>query len=307
VAQSPEGESASFPGAATGRQFHCRSGAVFRKEDRKAVNRPTDCRPVLDGGCRRGTGCVVGSGFGIGAHPATEAQRSFGTRQNGASSASAKSAGRTRRQPSETSATRFGGRCQHPSGWRYRQVAACVDERFVSGSSSELVGRFFDGCKQGHARFVQVGPTSASRPSGFRCTNRDVWILCGPPRRLSRAAKRTGPSGPPGALHNTSNPIPLDRGCTGRQDTSGTAGAGAVLNAAAGNRGGLGTSRFGRTGRDNVRRGRQTERSCRLRGRSKPLKGEAHGRHRREIEPEGPWGERNAKRLRKPEGVAQPG
>jgi hypothetical protein len=37
----------------------------------------------------------------------------------------------------------------------------------------------------------------------------------------------------------------------------------------------------------NVRRGRRTERSGRLRGRSKPLKGEAQGCHRRETKPEG--------------------
>ena len=58
---------------------------------------------------------------------------------------------------------------------------------------------------------------------------------------------------------------------------------------------------------DNARRGRKTERSFRLRGRNEPLKGEAHGRYRRETEPEGFREEQSARRLRKPEGAAQPG
>jgi hypothetical protein len=49
------------------------------------------------------------------------------------------------------------------------------------------------------------------------------------------------------------------------------------------------------------------ERSCRLRGRNEPLKGEAHGRYRRETKPEGLREEQSARRLRKPEGAAQPG
>jgi hypothetical protein len=57
----------------------------------------------------------------------------------------------------------------------------------------------------------------------------------------------------------------------------------------------------------NATRGRQAERICWRRERNKPLKGEAQGRHRRETEPEGLREERNAKRLRKPEGVAQSG
>lgn len=59
--------------------------------------------------------------------------------------------------------------------------------------------------------------------------------------------------------------------------------------------------------RDNARRGRQSERICRPRERSKPLKGKAQGRHRRETKPEGLREEEDVKRLRKPEGVAQPG
>ena len=74
-----------------------------------------------------------------------------------------------------------------------------------------------------------------------------------------------------------------------------------------GDRGPGEASRFGRFGRDNVRRGSQAERFWRLRERSKPLKGEAQGRYRRETEPDGPREERNVKRLRKPEDVAQPG
>jgi hypothetical protein len=58
---------------------------------------------------------------------------------------------------------------------------------------------------------------------------------------------------------------------------------------------------------DNVKRGRRTERIRRLRGRNKPLKGEAQGRYRRETEPERFREERSAKRLKKPEGAAQPG
>jgi hypothetical protein len=63
--------------------------------------------------------------------------------------------------------------------------------------------------------------------------------------------------------------------------------------------------RFGSA--DNVRRGRMAERSCRLRERNEPLKGEAQGRYRREIKPEGLREEQGARRLRKPEGAAQPG
>jgi hypothetical protein len=58
---------------------------------------------------------------------------------------------------------------------------------------------------------------------------------------------------------------------------------------------------------DNVKRGRLAERSHRLRGRNEPLKGETHGRYRRETEPEGFREEQRARRLRKPEGAAQPG
>ena len=58
---------------------------------------------------------------------------------------------------------------------------------------------------------------------------------------------------------------------------------------------------------DNARRGRKAERSFRLRGRNEPLKGEAHGRYRRETKPEGFREEQGARRLRKPEGAAQPG
>jgi hypothetical protein len=58
---------------------------------------------------------------------------------------------------------------------------------------------------------------------------------------------------------------------------------------------------------DNARRGRRTERIRRLRGRNKPLKGKTQGRYRREIEPERFREERSAKRLKKPEGAAQPG
>jgi hypothetical protein len=99
----------------------------------------------------------------------------------------------------------------------------------------------------------------------------------------------------------------MERACTGRQDAFQTAEAGVVPHSFVGDRDESGASRFGRYGRNNVKRGRQTERFCRLRGRSKPLKGKAHGRHRRETKPEGPREERNARRLRKPEGVAQPG
>jgi hypothetical protein len=60
-------------------------------------------------------------------------------------------------------------------------------------------------------------------------------------------------------------------------------------------------------GSNNVRRGCQAGRLWRLRRRSKPLKGKAHGRYRYEIGPEGLRKERDARRLRKPEGVAQPG
>jgi hypothetical protein len=56
-----------------------------------------------------------------------------------------------------------------------------------------------------------------------------------------------------------------------------------------------------------VRRGRSIERSGRPRGRRKPLKGEPQGRYRRETEPGGPREEQNAKRRKKPGGVAQPG
>lgn len=58
---------------------------------------------------------------------------------------------------------------------------------------------------------------------------------------------------------------------------------------------------------DNVKRGRMAERSFRLRGRNEPLKGETHGRYRRETKPEGFREEQGARRLRKPEGAAQPG
>jgi hypothetical protein len=57
----------------------------------------------------------------------------------------------------------------------------------------------------------------------------------------------------------------------------------------------------------NVRKGRMAERPCRLRGRNEPLKGETHGRYRRETKPEGFREEQGARRLRKPEGAAQPG
>jgi hypothetical protein len=57
----------------------------------------------------------------------------------------------------------------------------------------------------------------------------------------------------------------------------------------------------------NVRRGRGSERSPRLRGRNEPLKGETQGRYRRETKPEGFREEQGARRLRKPEGAAQPG
>jgi len=57
----------------------------------------------------------------------------------------------------------------------------------------------------------------------------------------------------------------------------------------------------------NVKRGRLAERSHRLRGRNEPLKGETHGRYRRETEPGGFREEQGARRLRKPEGAAQPG
>jgi hypothetical protein len=58
---------------------------------------------------------------------------------------------------------------------------------------------------------------------------------------------------------------------------------------------------------DNTRRGSRAERSRWPRRRSKPLKGKAQGRFRCETEPEGSREEQDVKRLRKPEGVAQPG
>jgi hypothetical protein len=61
------------------------------------------------------------------------------------------------------------------------------------------------------------------------------------------------------------------------------------------------------SGSDHARRGCHAERHWRLRKRGKPLKGKAQGRYRYETEPEGPRKERDAKRLGKPEGVAQPG
>jgi hypothetical protein len=60
-------------------------------------------------------------------------------------------------------------------------------------------------------------------------------------------------------------------------------------------------------GSNNAKRGCQAGRHWRLRKRSKPLKGKAQGRYRCETKSERPRKERDAKRLRKPGGVAQPG
>jgi hypothetical protein len=61
------------------------------------------------------------------------------------------------------------------------------------------------------------------------------------------------------------------------------------------------------SGSNNARRGCQAGRHWRPRRRSKPLKGKAQGRYRCETKPGGPRKERDARRLRKPVGVAQPG
>lgn len=60
-------------------------------------------------------------------------------------------------------------------------------------------------------------------------------------------------------------------------------------------------------GSNNATRGCQAGRHWRLRRRSKPLKGKAQGRYRCETEPERLRKEQDARRLRKPVGVAQPG
>ena len=66
-----------------------------------------------------------------------------------------------------------------------------------------------------------------------------------------------------------------------------------------------------RTGRRrstrNVTRGRGAERQPRRIGRENLWRVEPHERQRRETEPRGPWEEESVRRLRKPEGAAQPG
>lgn len=61
------------------------------------------------------------------------------------------------------------------------------------------------------------------------------------------------------------------------------------------------------SGSNNAMRGCHAGRHWRLRKRSKPLKGKAQGRYRCEIKPERSRKEQNARRLKKPVGVAQPG
>jgi hypothetical protein len=198
------------------------------------------------------------------------------------------------------------GRCRR----RSRRRCRCIGSSFGDVRSALLLG--------GRAeRFLRCGDTMhgvvrrvsqrRSGPRGFEMRNevpRTVFFF----ERVSRAAKRCGPSGPTRDARNTSNPIPCGAGVhrapghvrhreSGKPDR----------NRRWATTLGFGLFRYGPFGRDNARRGRQTERFCRLRGRSKPLKGKAQGRYRRETKPERLREERNVKRLKKPEGVAQPG
>jgi hypothetical protein len=156
-----------------------------------------------------------------------------------------------------------------------------------------------------------VGVDQRSRRSTGSPADRPSWAVR---RRLSgRRRIRPPVCAPDGSRRGTGRSAMAPRKAS---DPRGSAPAG--WKPRRGRRGRVGPSgsapETGRTRRDptnrsadNVRRGRMAERSSRLRGRNKPLKGEAQGRYRRETEPEGLREEQDARRLRKPEGVAQPG
>jgi hypothetical protein len=188
-------------------------------------------------------------------------------------------------------------------------VGACSAGRrcSVRAPFSEVAWSGFDGtvvrCAGLFGAFQRASRALVASAWATRCMKRFSSL-----GRVSRAAKCCGPSGPhPGRLQHLEPDSLWSGGAPGARTRPTPREREAGPGPSMGDHHGSGMFRCGSFGWDNAKRGRQTERFCRLRERSKPLKGKAQGRHRRETKPEGLREERNVRRLRKSEGVAQSG
>lgn len=103
------------------------------------------------------------------------------------------------------------GRCGHRSRCRHvgsRRTSAEHASGRLFGAAGMALGRSCEATRwDGSARFEE--PTGTF---GFPADDSGRSYHPGPPGRLSRAAKRKGPSGPPGTLHYRSNPFPMGPG-----------------------------------------------------------------------------------------------
>lgn len=171
VAQSPEGESASSPGSAAGRQCAAGSSRLSGDEIRKAANRPLGRRSAADGGGRRTGRCVGSPGCRVVAYPATEMRRSFAIWLCGTSSASTTSFGGTTRRLGEASAIRVGGVTGTVRGAGTSRHAA-RRRSMCPGGSSEPPGQRSAGRAKRRVGTIRPVPSSPPGPSGLRRTTR---------------------------------------------------------------------------------------------------------------------------------------